>query len=1278
MRTKIFRTVLLLWGVLAGVQAWSQGVGEPTFHSFRRNDGATVRTISDNGKWAVFTGQNENDMEDYANLVDLSTDKGVDLRAGGVAAALDVSDDGTVVVGISNGQPAVWMKSTGKWAILPVPSDCAGGMACSVTPDGKWAVGRTNRNGSLMLEVPVLWDLSAGGKITETPNIPTRDMGGRDLGMSRFNAISADGRYILGCLSYSYLQPRGCCYYRYDRETQTYNYIGFDVNKDYTERDLDDESENFDFMIPRVEDLWFIGEAYMSNNGRYVTGIACLLNESSEYNVPCLYDGETDEFIVYDESEDRGQCPFSCDNTGHVFAATPEGNPAREWSVRVDQHWFTLRQILKQRYHKEYTEFENTGTPVGLSSDAKVIGVLVYPQGESYVLELPESVDSAVAGIDLMAEYTVSPAEGAEVGSLNSVSVRFDRDVEVVAKSNEATLNDAEGNLWKNSVGFRVGSDGKTVTVNFRAASLEDGKDYTVVIPAGSIVLKGDTEKKCKEITLHYKGRAGRPMKATDVAPASGTSLSMLNFSTNPILMTFDGGVALTDSAEATLYMSGEASPVCGLEMAVSSLDDKLVAVYPAAGQYLYKGSEYHVTIKVGSLTDVSGQNPNEEIGLDYTGAYERETHFDDVTLFKDDFSSALGGFMLYDGDHLEPSEEAVKWGFDATNTPWGFVADDVPAEDGSWVYAAGSHSMYRVGGRSDDWMVTTQIYIPSNKCTLTWESQSYRNDKKDSLKVIVWEHDPVLNVLTKETVDKMKAEGKVVYAGLETPGKSETLMAGDWTQHVVDLAEYKGKNVYIAFLNDNENQSAVFVDNVEVTNNQNFLVGLKNDMTVVNQTEVSISGTVSIHAAEQPYTSVNVVLADASGAKVDEKSESGLSLKTGDTYEFAFAKPLPLTPGKANKFTVNVTLDEEEKTTEYTIKDLTFEPEKRIAIEEYTGMTCVNCPLGIVAMEKLETLFPDKVIPICYHVYPGDPLTSSELEYYASMFLGLNAAPSAVVNRQGGTALTTTFPMVTVEVSKDVYDYVFTNGDGTCWQDRAEVEFNTPAEAELSVKAEYRDGKIVVPCTYKYALDASGLNVGLFSVILEDNVTGYQTSNVSALSDPDLGEWGLGGKYASQMVAPYVFNDVARKVTDTYFGELGLVSAEVKAGEEYTATLELDVPSNVADLSHCKVAVMMIDANTGNVINAARADKIEGAPSGIGSAEADAADVSVRVSGGAVHVSVHGTARVTLYGADGTMIARETVEGEGILPLQGRKGVVLAEVVAEDGSRTVKKVLAK
>ena len=151
---------------------------------------------------------------------------------------------------------------------------------------------------------------------------------------------------------------------------------------------------------------------------------------SAEYKTPFLYDVEAGSFSIYDQNQDQGLIGLCCDNEGHVFGASPSDSPAREWSIRVGQYWYSLTQILKQHYNIDFNTasgFENSGTPIALNVEGTKIAVFVY-KGESYILEMPQSLVELTNEIDLLANYSVSPEEGSQFSALKSLSLTFDRD----------------------------------------------------------------------------------------------------------------------------------------------------------------------------------------------------------------------------------------------------------------------------------------------------------------------------------------------------------------------------------------------------------------------------------------------------------------------------------------------------------------------------------------------------------------------------------------------------------------------------------------------------------------------------------------------------------------------------------------------------------------------------------------------------------------------------------------------------------------------------------
>ena len=306
---------LKLWLCLvfaAAMQATAQ-TNKPVMHSYAFDDGGILTGMSDNGLWTVAYATNSSNTLILENPRLLDVDGGTELLLSEGyeegeslnCCAIDVTNDGNVVVGRFGGLPAVWRRTgetSGAWTQLPVPDGYDGGVVNAVTPDGKYAVGVATTSTNILLEKEVLWDL-ASNAILATPGLPAKDAAHLDQGQSRFTAISADGRYVLGCKSFSYLPTDtdlgGCSYYVYDREQSAYKIIGF--TESATGR-----------WSPHAPGLFYLSIVRMTNNGRYVSGAAHIVKEQtgsefpSEYEAPFVYDVENDSFTLFDTDEDNG------------------------------------------------------------------------------------------------------------------------------------------------------------------------------------------------------------------------------------------------------------------------------------------------------------------------------------------------------------------------------------------------------------------------------------------------------------------------------------------------------------------------------------------------------------------------------------------------------------------------------------------------------------------------------------------------------------------------------------------------------------------------------------------------------------------------------------------------------------------------------------------------------------------------------------------------------------------------------------------------------------
>ena len=1243
---------IIMCALLSFISAWAQE--GPVIQKFIFDDSAIINGMSDNGQYACANSFDAEDalIQKGARLIEIDTEKVTDLTANhGTFASMgttDVTNDGSIVVGELNHKPAYWSKATGKWTQLPCEDSEYYGEVKAITPDGKYAVGRQSIDEDGFYSLPAMWDMTTG-KLMETPGVPEYDMTGKSQDQNWFNQISADGNLILGCISYSYISNQ--FYYIYDVKNETYTPIGFtESNKRFT---------------PVVDGILFINSATFSNNAEWVTGRAYMYKAiegnqfGNQYETSYTYNVKSGAFELYDTSFDHDLVASAIDSQGNAMAATPSGTPIREWSVRNGAYWFPFSQILKQQYGYDFyakTLFDNTGTPMFLSDDNKRATVMVDPYS-SYVVTLPTTFSEACKGVDLLGSYIVYPREGATISRLKEITITFDHDIQIVGAKNCVEIRNAAGETVYSSIGFTA--NGKKATITYRNASLDEGEKYTLHIPAGAVALAMDKAMINKAIDIAYNGRANTPVKLTNIYPSEESAIAKIDNNTNPIVLTFDVPVFLPDSAIAYLYNEAEVEPVATLLMAYSG---SVVAVYPNTTQYLFKDNNYRVEVMPGSVTDVAGNGANEKIVIKYRGSYEREIVYDDNSLLIENFNTVgVANCLPWDADRLQPNATAKAIGFDRHDYGWAIVWDDNDSN-----IAASSHSMYEPAGKSNDWLIMPQIYIPDEKCALTFLSQSFLTGYKDYLKVYIWANEEVITMPSDELVARFAQEGDLVYNELQSPGSDDNTLAGDWTENYLSLADYAGKNIYIAFVNDNEAQSAVFIDDVMVSHNKPFRVAFTNETSVVARESILIAGALSIDSDTDVYESISLTLTDNEGNEIETISENGLSLKKGDVYKFAFANALPLETGIVNKFTLTVVCNDNHYDIDGKITNLAFNPVKRVVLEEISGMGCQNCPLGFLSIDKIHELYGDLFIPICIRTFQ-DPLGAGLTDY--TDFLGLSSAPSGVINRKSMC-----FPAVSYN-----NDYYFSNtqlpvASDKLWLDVVGDELQIPTEADINVgemTVDTKTNEIVIPCTVKYALTSDNCNLNLFTVVMEDYVSSMQKNGFSSLALESLGEWGKGGIYGQSLVMDYKLLDVCRSYEGlTFNGTGGYLPQEIVAGEEYTAEVRTKVPATLGSFTNCKVVVMLIDANTGAYINAAMSNTFTSINN-----ISNNANATVTTADGKIVVTTTDNARIEAYTANGMLIG--TAYGNGQASIDAPAGVAVVRVITGNDA-TVTKVLVK
>lgn len=1254
MKQSFFRATLLSAAMVCAAFSMS-AADKPTFWVPGGNGTPLWTGMSDNGKWGVadIAPSEDGSINPVAGAI-FNVEKKTQVKVNPAqfyCYFCDITNDGNIVVGSTDGAPAYYQVDTKTWKKLPgTGKNWTGGRILKVTPDGKYGVGYSQPEANDWGDFyGTMWDLEKNEVVPLGENAPYLDTNGDDPKATKISSVSPDGRYLV--FEISWYQGGGWCAL-YDRIEDTVYPLGLKMNPDGT--------------LGR-DDSGFIGasEPYMSNDGKYITGNTQTKTDMGGYdsNVDYAfrYDVEKKEMVVYSGANDSDVLATTVLNNGTVLVCQPIMNPAREMLVRYGNHYYPMSEVYKQAYGINLEKETNgvgivTGTPLFASDDGRTWLVMATANiHDCYLVTLPESIDDACKRVNLLKNYTVTPVSGSTFSEISVVNILFDRPIGITGAARHIRLMDESGKAVAQAQSVNIVEKNK-LTFNFRPTMLEGGKKYTITLPEGFVVMDGDTGMKAPEIKIEYIGRRDGRVELTNVTPPDGTLLAEFSMGVSPITMTFDADVAINESTYGKLYRTGSDEAVSNVLFVASG---NRVVAYPAVAQHLYKSYSYTIVIPENTITDLSGKGGNEEITLHYDGSYVNTLPPGKYIWHETFGDGGYTGMLFYEGDHLEPADVPFSWGFNADETPWLFLRSSEDSDD----WCIGAHSMFEKPGKSDDWFTSTQLYIPDSNCFLRFEGQSYLNGKDDHLKIYILATDDVYQYADKAYIDRMRKEGDMIADIKLEPGKSQEGLEGDWVEYTFDLAKYEKKNIYIGFCNENDDQSAIFVDNVVVERDLSFGTTFTHDTYVENKESIIIEPVVSISSALMEFTALSAILLDSENKEIDSYSVTDQSFKENDVVKINFTKPLPLKKGTANDYTLQVNLttkagDIETGNIQGTVYNLLFKPKKHIVVEEYSGRECANCPLGFAAMNNLEKTFGDAIIPVVLRCYSGDPTGETVQNYNA--FLGMTAAPSGRLNRSE-----ISMPMISVNG-----DYMFSGSayDNNVWFDVASEEMKVIPLLEVTGNGYYNDdNETLSDFKIRSAIDLKDMSIGLFSVLLEDNLELPQQNNLYNTKDDDLLPWSAGGTYAKNLVIAK-FNDIARAAYgDTYYGSLGLIPSTLKGGETYEARVFGTLPTVDGGLKieNCKMALMAINTATGKVIDAVTT-KITHTNEGVNEingnvAKIEAADGKIIISG------VNGKFTAVAYTLDGSVVANATAEGKATLDVPA--GLIIVRVQTTDGN---------
>lgn len=551
------------------------------------------------------------------------------------------------------------------------------------------------------------------------------------------------------------------------------------------------------------------------------------------------------------------------------------------------------------------------------------------------------------------------------------------------------------------------------------------------------------------------------------------------------------------------------------------------------------------------------------------------------------DLATSQSQFSTYELSGNTPSSTMQKVGF-AKGRGWLFKLMDSYA---STNFYAGCTSQFNPAGKADAWLVSQPILLPGRGCRLEWKSESYDPAHLDGLKVFV---------STRGGNPEQDFGDTPVWECEAEPAGDTQSLDKEWNEHSISLDEYAGKTVWIAFVNQTDNGSILCVDDICVVMDAPYTLtsGLP---AFTTQESTPVSATLT--SIREELDGGTVYFTDHQGHTA-QVSLAGIHLNPGESHTFDL--PCSLTLPESNVYYSYNMWYASADSTETFIADgqtarASFVPQTVAVIEEGTGTWCGWCPQGILAIERLQDLYPGQVIAIAVH--NDDVLT----DYDYDGALGFSTFPAGLVNRYYGA-----YPMV-----QDGTHFYF-DKPGT-FGDAVGKVLAQPAEVQPTVlSATLQNGILSVKGNVRFAIRPSEASYALVYSVVEDSVVGTKFTQSNYLADytlPEFGKFAHGGEFGKKYLLNYTFMDVARGVFPSFSGQTGVIPNQPAVETDYPCAIDIDLSrKTVADSTHLRVVMMLTEVNSGRVLNAHQLPVTFTGAVSSGISHATAADATIHI----------------------------------------------------------------
>lgn len=594
-------------------------------------------------------------------------------------------------------------------------------------------------------------------------------------------------------------------------------------------------------------------------------------------------------------------------------------------------------------------------------------------------------------------------------------------------------------------------------------------------------------------------------------------------------------------------------------------------------------------------------------------------------------FEKGTSGFTFVDLDEIPVLSGDVQKV--TAKSEW-FVGQGVNGHSGN-VMLSCSHRQYD-DIATDNWMITPQLNVKASDAWLTWDAQSVHYDLRESYEVLVSttgnDPDDFTTVLT-------------------------TINAEDyfWQHHMISLADYSGKKIYVAFRHTSMNKYLLAVDNIFVGQlSGKAIEGTDLSLHSCGNTGTTpITGTIRNTAAPLQLASLQCTLGDGTVLSQDVSADQSTFL-SGETRTWSF--DIPVTLNKGTQYRVEAIDNEGNSYAVSTDSVFCTAYPRVLMVEKATSYWCTNCPSVEPFFYAQERRLGNQIVEIVaqYPANNGEDYGNLVYDLYKSNITTWNL-PALYYNRDLEN------PQYSASETKQIQAGLR----------KACYALPTIDEAVLE------NGKIKgkIRCEFAYDLDNSKGRYRLaFTLVEKAAVTPlFQENGCTLTSNNEY--YYLPIKIYSPL---HTFKNVARGTESAFSGIEGSIPATIEQGKEYSYDFEIEVPEKFSNpvASNMRLVGYVLNTFTNQPINAAVADVTASSTEGIRQAGSAVSTPMLHFADGVCHVSFPAGQKgaVTVYRADGAQVLRTTATDFSIAPLPS--GTYLVRMQSAEGAVQTAKIV--